>query len=372
MGSTHTTPPESPDLPESQDLPEAAEPAPSSDAAERSFRLSLPNHADALSTSFAASYAGIMAFMAVASEGSFAKAGERLGIGRSAVSRNVQKLETQLSTRLFLRTTRSTQLTREGQRFFDNCHQGVTHIVEAMNDMLELRQGPPRGLVRISSTVGFGRKVVAPLLDKFVKVYPDIAIDLLLDDRPTDFASEQIDVAFRNGRIEDSSIIAKQLIPMQMALCAAPSYVATHGLPQTLDELAQHECINFRFSSGRIFEWEFKVDGVVRKYMPRARMTFNDADLVLHAVLEGWGIAQMAGYQICQPLADQQLVVALRRHAPDDRGHYICYLSRQHLPTRIRVFIDFMTDHIRAMRLNCLTDFNLLADEDTAAPGVLA
>ena len=369
MGSTHTTPPESQDLPDS---PEAAEPAPSPDAADRSFRLSLPNHADALSTSFAASYAGIMAFMAVASEVSFAKAGERLGIGRSAVSRNVQKLETQLSTRLFLRTTRSTQLTREGQRFFDNCHQGVTHIVEAMNDMLELRQGPPRGLVRISSTVGFGRKVVAPLLDKFVKVYPDIAIDLLLDDRPTDFASEQIDVAFRNGRIEDSSIIAKQLIPMQMALCAAPSYVATHGLPQTLDELAQHECINFRFSSGRIFEWEFKVDGVVRKYMPRARMTFNDADLVLHAVLEGWGIAQMAGYQICQPLADQQLVVALRRHAPDDRGHYICYLSRQHLPTRIRVFIDFMTDHIRAMRLNCLTDFNLLADEDTAAPGVLA
>ena len=342
------------------------------DQSDRSFRLSLPNRADALSTSFAASYAGIMAFMAVASEGSFAKAGERLGIGRSAVSRNVQKLETQLSTRLFLRTTRTTQLTREGQRFFENCHQGVTHIVEAMNDMLELRQGPPRGLVRISSTVGFGRKVVAPLLDKFVKAYPDIAIDLLLDDRPTDFASEQIDVAFRNGRIEDSSIIAKQLIPMQMALCAAPSYVAAHGLPRTLEELAQHECINFRFSSGRIFEWEFKVDGVVRKFMPKARMTFNDADLVLHAVLEGWGIAQMAGYQICDHLEKEQLIVALGRHAPDDRGHYICYLSRQHLPTRIRVFIDFMTDEIRALNLNCMTDFNLEADNGVSTMGVMA
>ncbi len=328
------------------------------ETAERAFRLSLPNRADALSTSFAASYAGIMAFMAVASEGSFAKAGERLGIGRSAVSRNVQKLETQLSTRLFLRTTRTTQLTREGQRFFENCHQGVTHIVEAMNDMLELREGPPRGLIRISSTVGFGRKIVAPLLERFMKAYPDIAIDLLLDDRPTDFASEQIDVAFRNGRIEDSSIIAKRLIPMQMALCASPAYVAAHGLPQTLEQLAEHDCINFRFASGRIFEWEFKVDGAVRKYMPTARLTFNDADLVLEAVLQGWGIAQMAGYQICGHIAANELVVALARHAPDDRGHFICYLSRQHLPTRIRVFIDFMTDQIRALDLDCLTGFN--------------
>jgi DNA-binding transcriptional LysR family regulator len=332
-----------------------------SDTSEHCFRIGLPNRADALSTSIAASYTGIMAFMAVASEGSFAKAGERLGVGRSAVSRNVQKLETQLSTRLFLRTTRSTQLTREGQRFFENCHQGVSHLVEAMNDMLELREGPPRGLVRISSTVGFGRKVVAPLLEKFVKAYPDIAIDLLLDDRPTDFTSEQIDVAFRNGRIEDSSIIARQLIPMQMALCAAPSYAAAHGLPRTLDELCRHECINFRFSSGRVFEWEFKVDGRVRKYLPTARLTFNDADLVLHAVLQGAGIAQMAGYQVCNHIVAKELVVALSGYAPDDRGHYICYLNRQHLPTRIRVFIDFMTEQIRALDLNCLTRFNAAA-----------
>ncbi len=227
--------------------------------------------------------------------------------------------------------------------------------------MLELRQGPPRGLLRISATVGFGRKVVAPLLDSFVKAYPDIAIDLLLDDRPTDFASEQIDVAFRNGRIEDSSIIAKQLIPMQMALCAAPSYVARHGLPETLDDLAHHECINFRFSSGRIFEWEFKVDGIVRKFLPKARMTFNDADLVLHAVLEGWGIAQMAGYQIRDHVANNELGIALARHAPDDRGHYICYLSRQHLPTRIRVFIDFMTEQIRALGIDFMTNSTLKA-----------
>lgn len=327
------------------------------DNSERSFRLSLPNRADALSTGFAASYSGIMAFMAVASEGSFAKAGERLGIGRSAVSRNVQKLEMQLSTRLFVRTTRTTQLTREGQRFFDNCHQGVTHIVEAMNDMLELRQGPPRGLLRVSATVGFGRRIIAPLLDKFMRAYPDLSVDLLLDDRTTDFASERIDVAFRNGRIEDSSIIARQMIPMQLALCAAPSYVQARGVPRTLEELGEHECINFR-SSGRVSEWEFKVDGVARKVLPAARLTLSDSELVLRSVLQGCGIAQLSGYQIRDHIASKELVLMLTRYAPDDRGHYICYLSRQHLPTRIRVFIDFMTDEIRAMELNCLTDFN--------------
>ncbi len=327
------------------------------DALQHGFRVGLPNPADALSTCFSTSYAGIIAFMAVATEGSFAKAGERLGIGRSAVSRNVQKLESQLSTRLFLRTTRSTHLTREGERFFENCNQGVTHIVDAMNDMLDLRQGPPQGLLRICSTVGFGRNVVAPLLAHFADQYPDIAVDLLLDDKPADFAAEQIDVAFRDGCIEDSSIIAKQLIPMQMVLCASPLYAEKYGLPVTLDDLNAHQCINYRLSGGRVFEWEFKVDGHMRKYLPTARMTFNDADLVLHAVLEGRGIAQLPGYQIARHIARNELVMVLRGHVPDDRGHYICYLCRQHLPSRIRVFVDFMTERIRALDLLCLGDF---------------
>lgn len=338
-----------------------------SESSERGIRLCPPCRPDGLSASFSASYAGIMAFMAVASEGSFAKAGERLGIGRSAVSRSVQKLEMQLSTRLFQRTTRTTQLTREGQRFFHNCHQGVTHIVEAMNDMLELRHGPPSGLLRIGSTVAFGRKIVAPLLDGFMKRYPDITVDLLLDERPADFTTDRIDVAFRNGRIEDSSIVAKQLIPMQMALCASPAYVHEHGLPDTLDALCLHACINLRLAGGKLFEWEFKVDGCVRKFLPKARIAFNDADLVLQAVLRGQGIAQIAGYQIRDHIAAGELVVAMARYAPDDRGHYICYLTRQHLPARIRVFVDFMTEQIRALDLNCLTDFNPYGGLNAAA-----
>jgi DNA-binding transcriptional LysR family regulator len=316
----------------------------------------LSPRADPLASSFATSYAGVVAFIAVVTEGSFARAADRLGIGRSAVSRSVQKLEDQLNVRLFVRTTRSTSLTREGDLFYANCHTGVDRIVQAVEEMRDLREGPPRGHLRISSSVGFGRRVVAPLLADFRAAYPEVSLDLLLDDKPSDFTSDRVDIAFRNGRMEDAQIIAKQIIPMQMLVCASPGYRAARGLPASVDELAQHQCINFRFASGRIFEWEFKVDGQVRKYTPPARLTYNDADLVLQAVLDGQGIAQMAGYLICDALRSGALVPCLAQHAPDDRGHYICYLSRQHLPSRMRVFIDFMTNRIRAADLQCLTD----------------
>jgi len=312
------------------------------------------NGPDSLADSFATSYAGVMAFIAVAAEGNFAKAGDRLGIGRSAVSRSVQKLEDQLGTRLFVRTTRSTSLTPEGQRFYEQCHPGVERIIQALDDMRELREGPPSGQLRVCATVGFGRKIVAPLLKGFCEANPGISVELLLDDGPTDFTTDRVDVSFRNGRMEDSQVIAKKVIPMQMLLCASPAYAARHGLPATVDDIDRHRCVNFKLASGRVYEWEFKVSGHLRKVAPAAMLTFNDADLVLQSVLDGHGIAQMAAYQVCDHLRAGRLVACLPQYAPDDRGHYLCFLSRQHLPVRMRVFIDYMTEQIRAMDLQIL------------------
>lgn len=314
----------------------------------------LSNGPDSLADSFATSYAGVMAFIAVAAEGNFAKAADRLGIGRSAVSRSVQKLEDQLGIRLFVRTTRSTSLTAEGQRFYEQCHPGVERIIQALDDMRELREGPPSGQLRVCSTVGFGRKVVGPLLQEFRKANPNISVELLLDDGPTDFTTDRVDVSFRNGRMEDSQVIARKVIPMQMMLCAAPDYAARHGLPDSVEALSGHSCVNFRLASGRVYEWEFKVGGHLRKFAPPAMLTFNDADLVLQSVLDGQGIAQMAGYQVCDHLRAGTLVACLPQYAPDDRGHYLCFLSRQHLPARMRVFIDYMTERIRALDLQIL------------------
>jgi LysR family transcriptional regulator, regulator for bpeEF and oprC len=312
-------------------------------------------NSDALAASFSASYAGVVAFIAVATEGSFARAGDRLGISRSAVSRSVQKLEAQLGARLFLRTTRSTSLTREGELFYRNCHPGVERIVQALEDMRDLRKGPPRGQLRVSATTGFGRRIVAPLLNGFRARYPDIAIDLLLDDRTLDFGAGRVDVAFRDGRMEDSQVIAKQLIPMPMLVCASPAYLRERGLPRHVEDLSGHACINLRTASGRIFEWEFKVGGRIQKFLPSSTCTFNDEALVLQAVLDGQGIAQLGGYQISAHLRTGRLVACLAQYAPDDRGHYLCYLSRQQLPARIRVFIDYMTTAVRALDLQCAT-----------------
>ncbi|MFZ6647262.1 LysR family transcriptional regulator [Undibacterium sp. TJN25] len=315
-------------------------------------------HTDALASSFATSYAGVVAFITVVTEGSFAKAGNRLGIGRSAVSRSVQKLETQLDARLFVRTTRSTSLTREGELFYKNCHPGVERIVQAVEDMRELRDGPPRGRLRICSGVGFGRKVVAPLLQGFHAAYPGIALDFLLDDKPADFTAGRVDVAFRDGRMEDSQVVARKLIPLQMLVCASPQCAQEHGLPRSLEELAAHRCINTRLASGRIGEWEFQAGDRPHKVQPKAMSTFNDADIVLQAVLNGRGIAQLPAYQVCEFLRSGRLLKCLEKYAPEHQGHYICYLSRQQMPARIRVFIDYMTAHMRALDLQCRSDFS--------------
>ena len=319
----------------------------------------LRERGDALASSFATTYAGVLAFIAVVHEGSFARAAERLGIGRSAVSRSVQKLEAQLDTRLFLRTTRSTSLTGEGELFYESCKPGVERIVQAVEELRDLRAGPPRGQLRVSAPVGFGRKVVAPLLRGFRERYPEVGIDLVLDDGAPDFIADRIDAAFRNGRLDDSQTIAKQLIPMQMLVCATPGYFALHGLPHSVEELARHRCIHFRNAANRMQEWEFKVGGQMRRLLPPSSLSFNDADLVLRAVLEGEGLAQMAGYQVCEHLRDGRLVACLAPYAPDDRGHYLCYQGRRHLPARIRVFVDYMSLQVRALDLHCLDRFDL-------------
>lgn len=305
------------------------------------------SHPDPLATSFATTYAGVVAFIAVVAEGSFAKAANRLGVGRSAVSRNVQKLEDQLDVRLLRRTTRSTALTREGDLFYASCHKGVDRIVQAVEEMKDLKEGPPRGHLRVCSTVGFGRKVVAPLLREFLATYGGVSVDLLLSDQPTDFTRDRVDVAFRQGRLEDSQIIARKIMPMEMRVCGSRDYCTTRGVPAGIDDLARHDCINFRTGSGRMAEWEFNVDGNLRKLLLDAKVTYNDPELVLQAAIDGQGLAQMPGYLVAGPLEAGLLVPCLEQYATDDHGHYLCYQSRQHMPARTRAFIDFMIDRIR-------------------------
>ena len=305
--------------------------------------------ADPFADSFAAGYAGVIAFLAVADAGSFSRAADRLCVGRSAVSRNVRKLEDRLGARLFQRTTRSISLTREGELFYENCRPGMEYIVRALDDMRELRSGPPRGHLRIQSTPAFGRKIIAPLLPRFHARFPDITTELLLSEQAPDFATDRIDVAFRDGKLEDSDIVARRIIPMQTVTCASLSYMAAHGLPRTIEALDRHRCIAFRAASSRISDWEFKVDGQTVRRQVAALQIFNDMDLILQAALAGQGVAQLPGYLACEAIRSGRLAVCLSQFAPDDGGHYLCYLSRKHLPARIRAFADHAANELRAL-----------------------
>jgi DNA-binding transcriptional LysR family regulator len=140
-----------------------------------------------------------------------------------------------------------------------------------------------------------------------------------------------------------------------MLVCAAPSYVGQHGLPTTLADLPMHACIDQRLPNGRLQSWEFRVDGKAHSVVPSSDLVFNDPDLVLQAACDGHGLAQLPAYQVREALRDGALVTCLDAFAPDDRGHYLCYLSRRQQPKRIRAFIDFMTAQIRALDVDVMS-----------------
>lgn len=301
-------------------------------------------------------YHSVLSFLAVVREGSFAKAALHLGLSRSGVSRSIQRLEQMLGTRLLVRTTRNVAMTPEGELFHELCKPGVDRISDAVVQLRDLQRDPPTGRLRISSTVGFGRAVVAPLLIEFCQLYPTIELDFVLDDRVTDFAKDGFDVAVRNGRLEDSEIIARKLASMQMVVCGSPDYFAQHPAPRSIDELAAHRCVNFRFAGGGLFEWEFDVEGVRRTFLPPNGLTFNDPELVRDAVIAGAGIAQMAGYQVVEGIRSGALQVCLPDLLVQDRGHYLCYASRRHVPPRISVFVDFLLQRFGQIDLSVVPE----------------
>jgi DNA-binding transcriptional LysR family regulator len=214
--------------------------------------------------------------------------------------------------------------------------------------MRVLLNEPLRGHLRILSTPELGRKFVAPLLSGFHTQYPGIVLELLLSDQPADFVRDRVDVAFRDGHVESPGIVARWLLPMRMIVCASPAYALMHGLPRHIDELATHRCINFSSASGQIRPWLFKVDGLAQRCEPVAQHKFNDVDLMVEAVLAGIGIAQLPSYRIDGLLAERKLIRGLAQYAPDDSGVYVCYLNRENLPSRIRVFVDYITARMAA------------------------
>jgi DNA-binding transcriptional LysR family regulator len=291
--------------------------------------------------------AGIAAFVKVASTGSFAKAAVALGISAPAVSKTVRRLERSLGVRLLNRTTRRVALTEEGSLYFERCRTVVETLQDAAAILREAGR-EPRGTLRVSSTVGFGRQCLLPLLPKFSRRFPSIVLDLYLDDHFADLVEDRIDIAIRNGRLEGSNVVARQLAPMQLIVCGSPDYFSRNPAPKTLDDLSRHNCINFRLAAtGRIFNWEFDRDGVRVNKVVTGGFIVNDAEATCRAALASMGLAQLGGYQAMPHIKGGRLVPVLTKYIAQQRGHFVCYLDRHYLPARIRSFIDFLCSEMR-------------------------
>ncbi len=251
-------------------------------------------------------------FVRIVEANSFSKAAETLNLPRAALTATLQKLEAYLGTQLLQRTTRRLSLTPEGADYFRHC----IDILRAVDTAELAFRGPeakkPRGLLRINLPSTVGRTLVVPHLAQFHAAWPEVQLQLSLTDRLVDLTQEGIDCALRVGDLQDSAFIGRQIGLMRFVTCAAPAYLARHGTPQTLADLAAHRGImHYSGRTGRAFDWDFQQDGEVVRVQMAGPIAVNDADASVACARQGLGLAQAALYQVREYLDSGALVAVL-------------------------------------------------------------
>ncbi len=285
----------------------------------------------------------IEAFVRVAEARSFSEAARRLRSSKSAVSRNVGALESELGVRLFHRTTRSLTLTEAGRGYFERATRILADLEEANLAVSQL-QSAPRGRLRVSAPMSFGFLHLAPALPDFLARYPEVAVDLAMNDRFVDLIDEGFDVAVRIGALEDSSLIARKLAPMRRVVCASPAYLEARGVPLSPDGLEDHECLcNSNIAPSQ--EWRFTaLDGKPWPVEVKGRLSANNGDALRVAALKGQGFANLPTFIVGGDLQAGALVTVLDEFISQDMAMSAVYPHSRHLSPKVRAFVDFLAD----------------------------
>ena len=285
------------------------------------------------------------AFVRVADSKSFSEAARRLRSSKSLVSRRVAALEAELGVRLFHRTTRSLTLTEEGRGY----HAQVTRIlaeIEEANRSVSQAQAKPRGRLRLSAPMSFGLLHLSPALPDFLARYPEVELDLSLNDRFVDVVDEGLDLAIRIGRLADSSLVARKLATLRLILCASPGYLGDHGAPKTPEDLRRHQCLCYS-TNAQAPEWRFVApDGAPFSVPVAGRLHANNGDALRIAALRGQGIVYLPSFIVGGDLQAGTLQSLLPDYMPADSGIYAVYPHSRHLSAKVRAFIDFLAERI--------------------------
>lgn len=285
-------------------------------------------------------------FCLAAEAGSFTAAAQLAGVTPAAVSRSILRLEQRLGSRLFARTTRSIRLTEAGRNFFLQCSQALTQLVEAQQEVMGA-QTTPSGLLRISLPTTYGHHRILPLLPKFRALYPQVSVDIHLGNRNIDFVGEGYDLAIRVRAQPDSSMIARLLEDAKLVVVASPDYLRKAGTPHTLEDLVQHDCIQFELpSSGRRISWLFQENGEEREVMSDGGYSCSD-DVLGGVTLarHGAGVFQTYKFIVEKELADGSLIEVLQPYAGRSRPYTLLYPHGRYVPQRVRAFVDFLLQY---------------------------
>jgi DNA-binding transcriptional LysR family regulator len=284
---------------------------------------------------------GLVSAVQAADSGSFSAAAKVLDLTPAAVSKNVAALEALLKVRLFNRTTRQLSLTEEGKAFIAQTREGLGALEAAS---LAATQGlKPQGLVRVNCAVGFGRRYVLPLLPEFYAQYPQVQVELSLNDQTVDLVKDGFDVGIRGGSQPPEGMVARKICKLESVLVATPRYLKARGTPKHYAELAEHDLLRVKFLSGRVSPWLFKDKGKVVAFEGPAKLLISDPEVILDAVLLHMGIARMGRHHAFDALHSGDLVEVLaRQQESGDASMAMFYPHRAGLAPRVRVLVDFL------------------------------
>lgn len=274
---------------------------------------------------------------------SFTAAAATAGLTPAAVSRAIGRLEERLQVRLFVRSTRRIRLTDGGRAYFAQCRQALNQLTEAERELTG-RQAEPAGVLRISVPTPLGHYRVLPLLPAFRAKYPKVHVDVQLSNRNVDFTADGFDLAIRAREQQDSGLVARKLMEGEIVVAATPAYLAAAGTPRTLEDLAQHDCIQFVLpSSGQTVPWVFRVDGRDVEVSTHGGYSCTEDLLgVVTLARAGAGLVQIYRFIIEDDLKRGALVEVLQPFGARSRPFSLIYPGGRHMPLRMRVFIDFL------------------------------
>ncbi|OBU22507.1 LysR substrate-binding domain-containing protein [Photobacterium aquimaris] len=283
---------------------------------------------------------GVTEFVAVAETESFTAASKRLGISTAQVSRQVSALENRLNTKLFYRTTRKVSLTEEGNVYYQHCRQVLDGLEDAERAISNLR-GKPQGLIKLTAPVTYGEKYIMPLVNDFMLQYPEVEVAIDMTNRQVDLVEGSFDLAIRLGRLTSSSMMAKRLTSRTMYVCASPAYLQKFGIPHSLSELRQHNCL-----IGNYDHWRFQESGKEKSIRVSGTLNCNSGYGLRDAVIKGIGLAQLPDYYIDKDLESGAIVPILTNYQEPDEGIWAIYPHNRHLSPKVRMLVDYLAEQL--------------------------